>query len=350
MTVPGRARMVRRRTGGGYYTILTPTPGTADTARVAYRSRWVHLAVGYPGVRFLDDLQEYRQRTGDFRRVVNAYEPHDHVYETLLGNGGDVVLRGSGIVGSRILQRLLDDVEERGADTRIWHLFRTFRTTSEGPPTFRRETADGFNYQAFNYPKAAWGGTLRERLLAAEGEERAELIKAMGGTNTPRRAQWDDQLDRARASGRYRAAVGEVDAVVTADDGRIRTDIVDRDGRRSSIDADFIIDATGLEGEIESSQILDDLLTHTGAGKNPMGRLDVSPDFEVLGTRSDPGRLYASGSITLGGPYAGVDSFLGLQYVALQITDDLAAQGMVPRLSPVRSIAQWFRWARGAAP
>ncbi len=30
--------------------------------------------------------------------------------------------------------------------------------------------------------------------------------------------------------------------------------------------------------------------------------------------------------MTLGGYYAGVDSFLGLQYAALQITDDLAAK------------------------
>ena len=37
----------------------------APTKRVAYRSTYVHLAVGYPGLKFLPDLQEYRQRHPD---------------------------------------------------------------------------------------------------------------------------------------------------------------------------------------------------------------------------------------------------------------------------------------------
>lgn len=350
MLVPGRARMVRKRRGNGYFVLVTPPPGSAPTKRVAVRTRWVHVSVGYPGVKFLPDLREYRQRTGDFHRVVNAYEPHDHVYDALVGRGGTVVLRGSGIVGSRVLQRLLDDVERRGARTRIVHLFRTFRTSSSGPATFRRESANGFTYQAFNYPKAAWGGTLREQLLGREGQARADLIGQMGGTNTPHRKAWDEQLDRARASGVYRAAVGSVDTVEDGGDQGVLTTIKTPEGEHTRIDADYIIDATGLEADLTSSQLLGDLLEHTGAQRNPMSRLDVSRAFEVTGTRSGNGRVYASGSITLGGPYAPVDSFLGLQYVALQIADDLAAQGAVPRLTPWRSMAQWVRWARGVAP
>jgi hypothetical protein len=77
-----------------------------------------------------------------------------------------------------------------------------------------------------------------------------------------------------------------------------------------------------------------------------MGRLDVERSFELRGTRSGTGRLYASGSMTLGGYYAGVDSFLGLQYAALQICDDLASTGWCRRLGVGRSTAQWLRWAR----
>lgn len=350
MLAPGRARMVRRRRGGGYLTILTPPPGAAPTTRVAFRSRWVHISTGYPGVKFLPDLQEYRQRTRDFRRVVNAYEPHDQVYEQLVGRPGTVLLRGSGIVASRILQRLLDDVERRGARTRIIHLFRTFRTQSSGPPTFRRESANGFNYQAFNYPKAAWGGTLREKLAALDGQQRVELIQAMGGTNTPHRKEWDQQLARARANGVYQAAVGKVAGVDDAGAAGVRTTIRTPDGAQNELMADVIIDATGLESDIAESQLLADLLEHTGASRNPMRRLDVSGAFEVTGTRSGDGRIYASGSITLGGPYAPVDSFLGLQYAALNIADDLAAQGFVQRMGSGRSISQWWRWARGVAP
>ncbi len=57
--------------------------------------------------------------------------------------------------------------------------------------------------------------------------------------------------------------------------------------------------------------------------------------------------MYAVGSTTLGGYYAGVDSFLGLQYAALQVADDMARQGFCKRIGPVRSISQWWKWARG---
>ena len=93
-----------------------------------------------------------------------------------------------------------------------------------------------------------------------------------------------------------------------------------------------------------------DGLEHGGAGRNPNNRLDVDRTFEVRGTRSGEGRLYASGAMTLGGYYAGVDSFLGLQYAALQIVDDLAAQGFCRKIGVGRSISQWWRWARNVAP
>ncbi len=43
----------------------------------------MHVAVGYPGLKFLPDLQRYRETYRDYRQVVNAYEPHEHIYEQL---------------------------------------------------------------------------------------------------------------------------------------------------------------------------------------------------------------------------------------------------------------------------
>ena len=57
--------MVRRRNGGRYAASFTPPPGTSATRRVAYRSQYVHLAIGYPGLKFLPDLQEYRTKYND---------------------------------------------------------------------------------------------------------------------------------------------------------------------------------------------------------------------------------------------------------------------------------------------
>ena len=126
----------------------------------------------------------------------------------------------------------------------------------------------------------------------------------------------------------------------------ITTTIVDPEQRSIQLGANFIIDATGLESDISEHRLLADLLSHAGATRNPYGRLDVERTFEVRGTRNEPGRLYASGSATLGGYYAGVDSFLGLQYAAIQIADDLASIGFGDRIGIGRSVREWLRWAR----
>jgi hypothetical protein len=347
----GQVRMSRRRHGGGYFTILTPPEGTSATRRIAFRSTYVHISVGYPGLQFLPDLQEYRQKHQDYGRVVNAYEPHDYVYADLLASPGTVVVRGSGIVASRVLQRLIDDIEQNGAQTKIVHLFRTYVGGAHGPSIFmRRKGGDGFAYQGFNWPKSAWGGQMKQKMEEIEGEDRLELLRLTGGTNTPKRKLWQQQLKRCRANGAYRAYVGQVSEVVPGPDRTIITRVNAKDGTKIELAADYIIDATGLEGDVRQSRVLADLLDHGGAGLNPYGRLDVERTFELRGAASPPGRMYAVGSMTLGGYHAGVDTFLGLQTAALHVADDLARQGFVARIGMGRSLAQWLRWARRRPP
>jgi hypothetical protein len=346
MQVKGTVRLVRRRHGGGYFTILTPPAGSASTKRVAYRSRWVHMAVGYPGLKFLPDLQEYRAASGDYHRVTNAYEGHEHVYQELRARRGTVVVRGSGIVASRILQRLIDDRDRHGTGVEIVHLFRTYVSGAHGPSIFmRRRGGDGWAFQGFNYPKSAWGGQLKAQMRKLEGADRAELYRIIGGTNTPIRRLWMSQLRRGRAEGWYRTLQGTVSSVQQRD-GRLVLKI-DSQGGVYELGADFIIDCTGLEADISEHRVLNDLLEHGGAGRNPLGRLDVERHFEVRGTRNGDGRLYASGATTLGGYFPGVDTFLGLQIAALEICDDLARQRFCRRIGPWRSISQWWRWALG---
>ena len=347
MHVPGLVRTVRRRTGGGYFVLNTPPAGSGAPKRVAYRCSHVHIGVGYPGLRFLPDLQEYRQQYGDHQRVVNAYEPHEHVYEELVRRPGVVVVRGSGIVGTRILARLIEDRDRRGARTVIWHLFRNYVSGPQGPRRFRRPGADGFAYQGFNFTRAAWGGTVKEQLAAMHPTDRPDFIRKIGGTNTPWRAEWQEQLERGRREGFYRTFTGQVSEVVPGADGTVVTRITGPDGTMLEIPANYIIDATGLEATVDDHRLLRELMEFSGARRNPHGRMDITDDFELAGTQSDPGRMYASGSITLGGPYAPVDSFLGLQYAAFRIADHLASRGVVPRFGPGASIANWLRWARG---
>ena len=353
--VKGQVRMSRRRYEGGFFTVLTPPEGTSPTRRVAFRSRWVHLAVGYPGVKFLDDLQEYRARYEDYTRVVNAYEPHEHVYEELRRRPGIVVIRGTGIVASRVLQRIIDDREQHGANTTIIHLVRTYvggHHTPAGKPSIfmRRSGGDGWAYQGFNYPKSAWGGQLWRKFRTLEGEDRAKLYDAIGGTNTPKRKSWMDQLTRGRKEGWYQVRVGTVQEVAPGADRTVVTKVVSRTDTGHNltleIPAHFVIDCTGLEADVAEHRVLADLIDHSGAGRNPKGRLDVERDFEVRGTRAGIGRMYASGSMTLGGYFPGVDTFLGLQLAAREIADALAAQGFVAPMGPMRSLSQWMKWMR----
>jgi hypothetical protein len=347
MAVKGQVRMVRRRHGGGYFTILTPPPGSAPTKRIAFRTTYVHLAVGYPGVKFLPDLQEYRTKYRDYSRVVNAYEPHEQVYEALRQRPGLVMIRGGGIVASRVLQRLIDDRDKYGLQTQILHLFRTYHDRSYGPSVFlRRRAADGWVYQGFNWPKSCWGGAYKKQFETFGDEKRKALYDALGGTNTPSRKLWKKQLARGRSEGWYRTFVGTVDSVVPGENGQVVTRIKAADGGSYEIGAQFIVDATGLEADIREHRLLADLLDHGGAVRNVLGKLQVEQNFEVRGAASPPGTMYATGTMTLGSYFAGVDTFLGLQYGALRVMDDLAARGFIRRMGVGRTFSQWVRWTR----
>jgi len=349
MLVNGQVRMVRRRHGGGYFAILTPPSGTAPTKRIAFRSEFVHLAVGYPGLKFLPELQEFRTTQQDFHHVVSAYEDHEHVYELARAKHVVVMLRGGGIVASRIIQRLMDDRAKFGLPTEIVHLFRTYVSGSHGPNSWnRRKGGDGFAYQGFNYPKSVWGGQLKARMRKLEGDERARAYKLMGGTNTVRRRRWQAQMREGRAGGWYRTMSGTVDQMRLAD-GMVVSQVRTPEGP-ARVAADFVIDCTGLEADIAEHRVLADLLTHSGAGRNPLGRLDVKRNFELRGTESGSGTIYASGAATLGGYFPGVDTFLGLQIAAQEITDDLARRGFCRSLGPLRATAQWLRWVVDRQP
>jgi len=128
--------------------------------------------------------------------------------------------------------------------------------------------------------------------------------------------------------------------------GTVRVELKTEQGEQQ-VTVVGVIDCTGLEADIAEHRVLADLLEHSNAGRNPLVRLDVDRTFEVRGTRSEPGRMYASGTATLGGYFPGVDTFLGLQIAAQEIADDLTRQRFCKRLGPLRSTSQWWKWARG---
>ena len=348
----GRVRTLRKTTDGRYAVLYAPSLALRQQTHKIIIAPYVHLALGYPGFRFLPDLQAYREKTEDFRHVVNAYEDHHHLYRHLRRYGGTVLLRGRGIVASRLIQRL---AEERclNPNIRVLHLMRS--PTPEGARyQFAGRLAEHhFEYQAYNFPKACFGGDLRFLFSQAGGAERKRLIELWGGTTTANRREWRRIIREGLRDGWYTIRFGQVVQVEQAAVGLLTIfQPLEAPQKVLSLQADFIIDATGLDAELESSPLLKDLLETYQLGKNTMGKLSVSDNFEVIGMQNGPGRLFASGAMTLGGPFAPVDSFIGLQYAAqlsLKTLIALGAPGLRP-MSPLYSSRQWLRWARGVHP
>lgn len=348
MLLPGRAQMVRKRENGGYLILAEPADGTGQ---VVLRSQFVHLGTGYPAVNYPPEVSSYRTRHHEYFRVVNAYEPHEHVYQVLRRRAGTIVVRGAGITASRVLERLFDDREGSGQDVQILHLFRTYTDGAQGPWTFRRPGGDGWAYQPFSFPKAAGAGQLRRRMLRMDNAQRATFIQSMSGATSARRQRWQRQLSRGRSGGYYRAYRGDIHELRPTDHGTVELSLdVDALPGEARLEADFVLDCTGLRLTLTENPLLADLLDTGIAALNPLGGLDVGHHFEIRGALHEPGQMYASGVITRGGFLAPVDSFWGFSHASLLICDDLARRGFCGRLGVTRSVRSWLRWLKNETP
>ena len=361
--MPGRVMRVRK-TGDGRFAVAYRVP--ADLAKSGPRNRvaiasYLHVAMGYPASRYLDDLQEFKRRNPASHRVINAYEHHDKIYDDLEANGGIVLVRGRGIVASRILQRL-HEARAKNKDIRVLHVMRSRIVEGKTYDLARRFAAHDIEYQPFNWPKACWGGTLRERLEDADEDERLRLLGIWGGTTTADRSDWDAIITEGKRDGWYRPFFGDVEEIQLSD-GKIVSQLESSQGFKEEVrlEADYIVDCTGLIADIDANPVLSDLIDtyrlarNKASGRGPEQRLSglkVTNDFEIEGLRNGSGRAYAAGVMALNGPYAAVDSFLGLQYAALRSVDDLSAHRApaVSRFGPIYSLMQWVKWCRNEAP
>jgi pSer/pThr/pTyr-binding forkhead associated (FHA) protein len=353
-----------RKTSDGRYAIAYRVP--AGLAKSGPRNKiliakFLHIAMGYPASRYLDDLQAFKRRNPTSNRVINAYEQHDEIYDELETRGGTLLVRGRGIVASRILQRV-HEARAKNKDIRVLHIMRSPITEGQTYDLARRQAAHDIEYQPFNWPKACWGGSLRELLEAADDETRIMLLGEWGGTTTADRSDWDEILVEGKREGWYRPFFGKVKEI-RLKDGRIESKLEAREGFKEEVnlDADYVVDCTGLIAELDANPVLRDLVEtymlarNKASGSGPEQRLSglkVLNSFEVEGLRNRGGRVYASGVMALNGPYAAVDSFLGLQYAALRSVDDLS-QSDAPNVSsfgPLRSARQWLRWCKGLSP
>ncbi len=349
----GRVRCIRKTDDGRYAIAYSQSDDQNQQAHAILLANYVQLATGYPALQFLPDLQEYRERTGDFEHVVNGYEFHDHIYENLERNGGVIVLRGRGIVASRLIQRLYE-ARAKNPNIAILHLLRTPIFEGHKFGRSQRKAIHHVEIQAFNWPKGTWGGVQRELMEKADPEKRLSLYADWGGTTTAQRKDWVRIIDEGLKEGWYKIEFGDVIRVDRAPDGRLVTQIRAKGlvGGETQLVADYIIDATGLDAKVNRNPLLQDMVDHYALEVNKLGRLGVTNDMEVIGMRNGNGRFFAAGSMTLGGPLAGIDTFLGLQAAAQLTVEHLVkehAPGLRP-LGPLRSFHQWTKWVRGVAP
>jgi pSer/pThr/pTyr-binding forkhead associated (FHA) protein len=343
----GRVRAIRKTEDGRYCIAYSRGPGNY----AFLVSRYLHLATGYPAIQFLPDLQAYREKYQDFKAVVNAYEDHHHVYEQLERQGGTVLIRGRGIVASRIVQRIYEARKENRNIT-VLHLMRSPKPQGNKFQQAQRPVKNHYEFQPFNWPKACWGGELRFMLEKASPEERKSLLADWGGTTTADRLDWQHITEQGLREGWYQITFGQVVKVEKDDNNRTITHIQEKGFGEMKLSADFIIDATGLDAQVEASPLLADLVKHYNLPLNHLGRLVVANNFELVEMRNTKGQMYASGAITLGGPYAAVDSFLGLQYAALVAVDAIAASrgSGVTSLNFFSSFRQWVKWVLNQSP
>ncbi|MBH8572173.1 FHA domain-containing protein [Nostocaceae cyanobacterium CENA369] len=343
----GRVRTIRKTDDGRYCVAYSRGPGN----HAFLVSRYLHLATGYPAIQFLPDLQAYREKYQDFKSVVNAYETHTHVYEQLERQGGTVLIRGRGIVASRIIQRIYE-ARKRNQNITVLHLMRSPKPQGNKFQNAQRLVKNHYELQPFNWPKACWGGDLRVMLEQANPDERKRLLTDWGGTTTADRRDWQRITEEGLREGWYQITFGQVVSVERNAQNRTITHIQEKGFGEMNLTADFIIDATGLDAKVEASPLLEDLVKHYNLPINQLGRLVVANNFELVEMRSAKGQMYAAGATTLGGPHAAVDSFLGLQYAALVAVDGLAAARApgVQRLNAFISFGQWLKWALNQSP
>ena len=181
---------------------------------------------------------------------MNAYEDHNHVYEQLERLGGKVLIRGRGIVASRVVQRLYE-ARNKNKNITVLHLMRSPKPQGNKFQKAQRSVKNHYEFQPFNWPKACWGGELRAMLEKASPEERKTLLADWGGTTTADRSDWQRIAEAGLREGWYKIQFGKVSKVERDQKGRTITYIEEQGFGQMTLDADFcMIPILGFKSSI----------------------------------------------------------------------------------------------------
>jgi hypothetical protein len=350
----GEICAIRQTDDGRFAAIYLPTTGQNGQGPRAVIAPFLHLALGYPGICLTPAAQQYRETYGELRHVVQAYENHEHIYARLGRQGGVVILRGRGIVASRILHHLDEIRQKSGRNIQVIHLLRSPVTEQTAYGQAQRRLLHHRHVQPFNWPKSTFGGELREVWEKASPAERQELTTVWGGTTTSDRPDWLQAASYGVEEGWYSFVFGEITEIKPNGRNRLIIKTKDHAPPRESgrLVADYLFDCTGLNTESKNHPLMEDLNRCYNLRQNGSGSWEVSADFEVKPLRNGRGQVFTSGVMAAGNAFAPVDSFLGLQYAAQRSIMALLEE-KAPGLRPLKgseSLYQWWRWVNGKQP
>lgn len=350
----GEVCAIRQTDDGRYVVAYLPTGGGNGRFPHFYVAPYLHLSLGYPGIRLTPETQAYRRAYQELCLVAQAYEDHEHIYQQLTKQGGLLILRGRGIVASRILQRVDEIRQTTGSPIRVVHLMRSPLTEDTVYGSAMRQTHAHWQLQPFNWPKAAFGGDLRITLAQATPDERKSLFADLGGITTSNRHDWQEIVVRGQREGWYTVQFGTIQQLKPNGRHRLVAEVQNYTSPQETnrLVADFMIDCTGLDAQLGMHPILSDLGSRYKLPQNDVGRLAVTPDFELKGLRNGGGQVFMAGTMAFGNEFAPVDSFMGLQYAAQRSVDALVRENSpgLRYLSGLESLRQWGRWLTGAKP
>ena len=360
MYTPGRVPFIRKRKEGGYFVVIVPHDETYLHNMQIRKVQYIHLSVGFSGIHRPPDSLKYETETLNngighdvgMKRVVNVYEPHEHVYENLVRNSGSVLLRGSASSAMQVIQRLAQEHRQSESKFELFHLIRDHSNHNPQPLLWRIPRKNNYSYQAFTFAKGSFGGQIQQKYRKIGDDKlRAELLSSVASTAIPHRRLWEQQIAQGKRDGWYHPIFGDGEGFEVSDNGKVMSTICNAGGDSRVVETDFLIDATGVEANLNEHEILSDLVNCTGAKINPLGQLAVKENFEVEGTASPTlarsnfnGKVYATGIATLGNTHTiAMYSFWGLQYSAWKLAQDLAESGFCHKMTSFRSTIGWLR-------
>ena len=344
--------MVRRRRGGGYFTILTPMPGAAQpTQRVAYRSAVRASRGRLPGPEVparAAGVPHRAQRLPPRGQRLRGSRAHLRARPGQAGGRHAPRRRHRRLAGAAAADGRPGAVRAVDADRApVPHLrVRLARAERVEPAQGRRR----FRLPGLQLPQVGVG-------RAAQGADAQAGGRGPGGGL---QADGRHQHAAGAGAGRQQMREGRTRGLVPHDGRHGRADAADRrHGRQPGQDPQrrwwtsrrtSSSTAPAWRPTSPSTGCWPTCSSIPGPAATRSGGWTSSAPSSCAARPAATGVIYASGAATLGGYFPGVDTFLGLQIAAQEITDDLARRGFCARIGPLRSTTQWLRWAAARQP